>query len=74
MRGSLSLVKPRPSEGLLARPPEDLDGLLRVVDFAVEEESTFDGSLAAVLEIDFGLRADLLFVLAVDFVDCRAMI
>jgi hypothetical protein len=74
MRGSLSLVRPRRSEGPLPRTPEDLEGLLRVVDLAVERKSAFDEVFEAVFETGLGLRMDLLFVLAVDFVDCRAMI
>lgn len=61
--GSFGLVRPRPDEGLLPRPVDDLEELPREEDFAVEREE--------LLEAVFDLRAVLFFALVVDW---RAMI
>jgi hypothetical protein len=74
MRGSLSLVKPRPRDDPLPRPADDLDELLLVEDFVLIRALVLEAVPEAVLEAGLELRAVLLFVLAVDFVDWRAMI
>ncbi len=74
MRGSLSLVRPRPRDGPLRRPAGVLDELLLAGDFAAVRALVLELVLEAALEAGFDRRADLLFVLAVDFVDWRAMI
>ena len=67
MRGSLIPVRPRPGEDVLPRPVDDLDELLFAEDLPTLRELLLEEAF------DADLREGLLFDLAVDFVDWRAM-